>query len=306
VVDFWFQAHIQAKFTAMAMSASLFLVAVVKVLLVYMDAGLLLFAFANLLQTFLAACFLLLFFKATANMPFTTWRVNFSKAKELLSQSWIIFLGSIFATIYLKIDQVMIKWLVGLKEVGIYAVAAKFSEAWYFVPTAIVTSLFPKLIKLKVAEPVNFNIRLQQTFDLLFVIALVVALLVSLMAEPAIKLFFGDKYLESSSILTIHIWAALFVFMRAAFSKWILIENALVFSLITQGLGALANVGLNLVLIPHYAGYGAAVSTLLSYAMASYFSLFIYSKTRPIFWMMSKAMFTPVRYPLAYVKGKIA
>ena len=64
--------------------------------------------------------------------------------------------------------------------------------------------------------------------------------------------------------------------MRAAFSKWILIEDTLFFSLITQGLGALANVGLNLLLIPRQGGIGAAVATLLSYATASYFSLFFY------------------------------
>jgi O-antigen/teichoic acid export membrane protein len=94
--------------------------------------------------------------------------------------------------------------------------------------------------------------------------------------------------------------------MRAAFSKWILIEDALMFSLITQGFGALANVGLNLLLIPQYGGYGAAVATLISYAVASYFSLFFYKKSRPVFWMMSKAMLSPVRYPLAYLKLKLS
>jgi len=78
------------------------------------------------------------------------------------------------------------------------------------------------------------------------------------------------------------------------------------FSLITQGFGALANVGLNLLLIPHYAGYGAAIATLLSYAVASYFALFFYKKSRPVFWMMSYAMLAPVRYPFRYLKGKFA
>lgn len=306
VVVFWFQAHVQAKYAAIGRSASLLLTAGVKVLLVFGGAGLLHFAFANLLQGILAACFLFLLFRAKADISINGCRFSISKAKELLNQGYVIFFGAIFATIYLKIDQIMLKWFVGSDAVGIYAVAASLSEVWYFVPTAIVVSLFPKLIQLKQTAPQIFEQRLQQTFDFLFVIALLVALLINFSAGPLITLSFGPNYLASAPILAIHIWAALFIFMRAAFSKWILIEDALVFSLITQGLGALANVGLNLLFIPRLGGYGAAIATLLSYAMASYFSLFFYKKSRPIFWMMSKAMMAPVRYPFAYVKNKLS
>jgi len=304
VIDFWFQAHVQARYTAIAKSASLLLTASFMWLLVFIGAGLLSFAFANLLQSILAGCFLLLLFRATAKTSIKKLHASFSRAKELFGQGWIIFLGSIFATVYLKIDQIMLKWFSGAEEVGIYAVAATLSEAWYFVPAAIVASIFPKLIQLKEKEPQRYQQRLQQLFELLFSVALIVALFMTFSAEPLINIFFGEKYKASAPILTIHIWAALFIFMRAAFSKWILIENTLVFSLITQGLGALTNVGLNLLLIPLYGGYGAAVATLLSYAMASYLSLLFYKKSRPVFWMMSEAILSPFRYPFVYVKSK--
>jgi O-antigen/teichoic acid export membrane protein len=305
VIDFWFQAYVQAKYTAIARSASLLITAGFKIMLVLISAELLFFASANLLQSILAACFLLLLFRTSAGISITTWSASFSRARALLSQGWVIFLGAFFATIYLKIDQIMLKWFVGAKEVGIYAVAATLSETWYFVPTAIVVSLFPKLIELKETDPERFGQRLQQIFELLFMIALLVAIFMNFMGAHLINLFFGQQYLASAPILAIHIWAALFIFMRAAFSKWILIEDALMFSLITQGLGALANVGLNLLLIPRYGGYGAAIATLLSYATASYFSLFFYKKSRQVFWMMSKAILSPVRYSFAYLKLKL-
>ncbi|PKN13758.1 MAG: flippase [Deltaproteobacteria bacterium HGW-Deltaproteobacteria-4] len=304
VIDFWFQAHVQAKYTAIARSASFFFTACFNVLLVLISAELLFFAFSSLLQSFLAACFLLLLFRSTANIPITTWRVSLMMAKQLWSHGWVIFLGAIFSSIYLKLDQIMLKWLTSAEEVGIYSVAATLSEAWYFVPSAIIASLFPNLIKLKEENKIFFNASLQKIFDILFILALSVALVVNFMAEPLMEFLFGQQYLASAPILAIHIFASLFIFMRAAFSMWILIENALIFSLITQGLGALANIGLNFLLIPKYSGYGAAVATLLSYATASYFSLFFYKKTRPIFWMMSKAMMSPIRYPLSYIKRK--
>jgi len=305
IIDFWFASQVQAKYTAMARSISLVLTSLFKVVLVVTGASLIMFAYATTLQSIFGALLLFYFYTKLKNIPFSHYKVSWQKAKELLSQGWMVFLGAIFATIYLKVDQVMLKWLVGTEEVGIYAVAATLSEAWYFIPTAIIASLFPKLIELRKNNESQFYKRLQQIFDLLFALALGVAIVVTLIATPLILLFFGETFAESSAILTIHIWAALFIFMRAAFSKWILIENALMFSLITQGFGAVANVGLNLLLIPHYGGEGAAYATLISYAMASYGALFFYKKTRPIFWMMSKAMFSPISYPLSYIKAKL-
>jgi Na+-driven multidrug efflux pump len=95
-----------------------------------------------------------------------------------------------------------------------------------------------------------------------------------------------------------------FIFMRAGLSRWILIENALYFSLLTQGLGALSNVILNYFLIPVYGGQGAAWATLVSYAVASFFAVFLYPRTRPVFWLMLRALFAPVRYPLRFLASR--
>lgn len=296
IIDYWFEANIQAKYAAIARIGSVLLTSMFKLMLIYFSANLIKFAFSNIIQATFATLFFLILYKQSTGINVSNWKVNSTKARELFNQGWVIYLGSIFTIINLKIDQVMLKWLVGAEQVGIYAVAAQLSEAWYFVPVAIVASYFPKLIKLHAAQPELFNKRLQQIFDLLFAFALVVACLMTFLSEPLVIAFYGKKYAASAMILSIHIWAAIFIFMRALFSRWILIENALVFSLITQGLGALVNIIFNLILIPKYGGSGAAVATLISYAMSSYLSLLIYKKTRPIFYMMTKSILFPIRY----------
>ena len=127
---------------------------------------------------------------------------------------------------------------------------------------------------------------------------MLIALMVTMLAPWLVPLIFGADYDASTPILVIHTWASVFIFMRAALSRWILIENALYFSLLTQGLGALSNVGLNYMLIPFYGGKGAAWATLISYAIASFFAVAIYRRTRPVFWLMLKSLLAPVRYPL--------
>jgi O-antigen/teichoic acid export membrane protein len=61
-----------------------------------------------------------------------------------------------------KVDQIMLRWMVGAAEVGIYSVAVTLSETWYFIPTVIATSAFPRLIELKTSQPSIYHKRLQQ------------------------------------------------------------------------------------------------------------------------------------------------
>ena len=114
--------------------------------------------------------------------------------------------------------------------------------------------------------------------------------MVQLLGTPLVTGIFGLSFAAAAPILKVHIWAGLFVFMREAFSKWLLLENLLVFSLLTHGLGALTNIALNSLLIPRWGGLGAAYATLISYAVAAYFSLALSRRTRPFFAMMTRAM----------------
>lgn len=303
VIDYWFQAFVQARYTVIAKVSSHGLATGLKLFLVFAGAGLVYFALAHLFQALLTALFLIgVFYLKAVNKP-SQWVFRRDRAKDLLRQGWVIYLGSIFAVIYLKVDLVMLRWLSDTAEVGQYAVAAQLSAAWYFIPTAIVVSFFPKLIQLRDRNEPLFYRRFQQLFDMLFVMALIVALAVTFLAPWLVALLFGSDYSASASILMIHIWAAIFIFMRAALSKWILIENALYFSLFTQGLVAASNVLLNYLLIPLYGGVGAAYATLISYAIASFLALLFYRRTRVVFWQMARAILAPIRYPALFYRG---
>ena len=304
VIDFWFNAFVQARYVSIARAAGAFVFAGGMLWLVLEDAGIVAFAVPYFMQALVAAVVLLFLFRVRSSMRLAHWRFDTGHARELLSQGWVIYLASFFAVIYLKIDQVMLRWLADSTEVGVYAVAARFSEVWYFIPTAIVASVFPDMIKLRESNESRFTHRLQQLFDSLAVLGMLIAMLVTLFAPWVIPLFFGADYAASVPILVIHTWASVFIFMRAALSKWILIENALYFSLLTQGLGAISNVILNYFLIPLYGGAGAAWATLISYAIASFLALLLYSRTRPIFWLMLNALTAPVRYPLKFLSSR--
>ncbi|RWE94688.1 MAG: flippase [Mesorhizobium sp.] len=297
----WFHSRVQARYSAISSSISALLVGAGKLGLVWIGAAVMAFAAANVVQVLIAAVLSLRFYKRQKGPPLSAWRFSPALAKVLLAESWVLFLGSIFALIYLKIDMIMLRWLAGPAEVGTYAVAATLSEAAYFVPAALVASVFPKLIESAKTDQNLFDRRLQTVFDVLWLAGLGVIAMMFLFGGPIVRLLFGTEYGPSVPVLLVHVLAAPFLFMRIAFTRWTIIGGGATFFVLTEGLGALTNVAFNFLLIPHYGSLGAALSTLISYATASYLTLAIPRRTRPIFVMMSRSAFMPWRAPKEFL-----
>lgn len=78
------------------------------------------------------------------------WKYNFIEAKRLLSLSWPLILSGVAFMLYMRIDQIMIGNMIGDAAVGIYSVAVKMVEVWYFFPVAIVRFRYSlRIIKLQ-------------------------------------------------------------------------------------------------------------------------------------------------------------
>lgn len=209
---------------------------------------------------------------------------------------WLL-VSAVAELIYLKIDIVMLERMVGLNETGLYAAAARLSEAWYIVPGILMAAWFPLIWPS--SEKSGYQIqekKLQSIFDLLITIALSVAVCIQFFGDWVISVLYGPAFESAALLLKIHIWAGLFIFMRAILSKWLIAHDLLRFSLVSHGAGMLINVGLNLVLIPHYGAEGAATSTVISYAVSSWIILFVFDRTRPVAFMMTKALLLPFRW----------
>jgi O-antigen/teichoic acid export membrane protein len=209
--------------------------------------------------------------------------------------SWPLILSGAFSAVNLKIDQLMLGNMAGTAAVGTYAAAARLSEVWYFVPTAVAASVFPSLLIAKRESTSAYEHQQQVLYDLMIWLSLPIAIGMTVLSGPIVAVLYGPSYADSSAILAIHIWAGPFVFMAAILSKWLIAENLLKFSFIRHGIGAIINVGLNLLLIPPLGGIGAAVATLVSYAAASYVACFAYRPTWPAARRMSTALIAPLR-----------
>ena len=290
VIDLNFQAKVKSKYVVHAQFVQLIISSIVKIILVVNEAPLIWFASVYSLDVIVLAMGLVFAYLYNGDNIFS-WKWSFETSKYLLHDSWPLILAGVVISVYMKIDQVMIKEMLGAKEVGLYAAAVKLSEAWYFIPMAIASSLFPAIINAKVYQKEVYYQRLQKLYDLMVWIAIAIALPTTFLSTLVVEFLYGKEYLGSSSVLIIHIWTAVFVFLGVASSKYLLAENFIKKTFYRTFIGALLNIIMNYYLIGIIGIQGAAISTLVSHFFAAYFYDILDKDLRIMFIMKTKSLF---------------
>ena len=296
VVDFYFQSKVLSKYVVYTNIISLFISSIVKISLILNEAPFESFAWVILFDSFVLACGFIYFYIKTNSISIIR-NLTFSKvtAISLLKDSWPLILSGIVISIYMKIDQVMIKTMLDSEAVGQYSAAVKLSEAWYFVPMVIASSLFPAIVNAKKQSEELYYNRLQNLYDLMVWGAILIAIPTLFLSDYIILTLYGEAYIQASGVLALHIWAGVFVFLGVASSKWFIAENLQKYSFYRTLAGALINIVLNYILIPLYGIYGAAFATLISQAVASYLFNLTNKKLRYTFLLQTNAILLPFR-----------
>jgi O-antigen/teichoic acid export membrane protein len=289
VVDFYFQSQVLVKFVSICKFIQLTISSLVKIYLVLTERDLLYFVIVSFCDQVTLALSLFIVYRSKVKVSFYT-KFDKAIAKKLLNDSWPLILASLVIIIYMRIDQVMIKAILGDYEAGIYSSAVRLSEVWYFIPTLITASLFPAIVEAKQFSESLYYQRLQKLFTFLVWIAILLAVLVSTFSEWLIVLLFGDAYREASPILIVHIWTGVFVSMGVASSSWLVNESLQKIAFYRAFIGAIINIVLILLLIPRYGLIGVALATLFAQmAAALFFDIFL-KQTRKIFIMKANTI----------------
>jgi len=289
---YWFEAKVMSKYLVWLSNTVFLALSGVKVILILTGAPLLAFVWVTVADAVIVGIgSVMLFLKIGPGGR--VLRVDHKRAYQLIADSWPLFLAGAAVLVYVKMDMVMLAQMVGDEAAGIYAAATKVSELWYFIPTIIVASVFPSILKVKTQDARLYYRRLQQLFDLMVWLSIAVALPMTFLSGPIISTLFGAAYAEAGPVLAIHIWAAVFVFLGLASGKWFIAEGRQILHLQRTLVGAVINIGLNVVLIPEYGALGAAWATVIAFVFAAFLYDFAQNATRPLF-MMKIAALNPV------------
>lgn len=291
-IEIWFQSQLRSDLSVTANSIALVLSAIIKVMAIYSGADLLNFAYIFLFELAVLTGLKSFFYQRHFARLFA-WRSDLSLAKEFLRQSWPLLLSGLAVMIYMKVDQIMLGAMLGNEAVGQYSVAVRISSIWYMIPTILATSLFPAIMNARKQNAQIYEQRLQHYFDLNAGLAYLICVPLTITAPWIITTFFGEQYEAAGPILAVHAWTSLFVFMGVARKQYLVAENMFKFSLVCTVTGALLNLIMNYFLIPFHGGLGAAMASLVSFAIAGFLSSLLLVNSHSIMKRQLFSMFVP-------------
>lgn len=260
-LNYWFQARLQSKYSAVASLVAYVAVSVYKIILLVLGKSVEWFAVATALDYLVLAVFLLgTYFKNGG----TGFHVSAAKARELLTSSSSFIISGLMVSVYACTDKLMMKQMLDEAAVGYYSLASSVSTIWAFVLSAIIDSLYPEIVQAFSRDRLQYERKNRQLYAIVFYTAVLVSAGICILADPIVGILYGASYLPAVQPLRIVVWYTAFSYLGVARNAWMVCENRQKYLKYLYISAALINVVLNLILIPLWGASGAAVASLIT------------------------------------------
>ncbi len=203
-----------------------------------------------------------------------TWRmrhalVPFAKSSlsirlEILKFGFFPMLLLLMSTLNYRVDVIMLKASVSSADVGIYSVGVMLAERVWLIPDALKEVMISNLAKGKGVEEVSFVIRLCNSSCILVVLAIVA------LGRPFINLFFGAEYAGAYTITIVILVGVLFMVYYKLIAAYNIVHGKQKENILFLLVSVASNLVANALLIPRFGNIGAALASILSYAVAAF------------------------------------
>jgi O-antigen/teichoic acid export membrane protein len=217
------------------------------------------FAAANVLVVLIVSLWQI---RVTRRLARIAWRAGLSLWRPLARVAIPLGIAGVMITIYYQLDSVLLLQIAGPTEAGIYGAAYGFLGPLIFLPAAIMSAFFPVLSTVYHRDPARARRLVQICADIMAVIALPFLAATIALSGPVIDLIFGTSFSQAASLLPI-LMLAFVAICYGSLAGFLapLLGLQWRFAIYTT-IGAIANVVLNLALIPPYGAHGSAWATV--------------------------------------------
>ena len=279
VIDFYFQSKVLSKFVSLCKMTQLLISSLLKIYFVLTGADLFWFVLVSLFDQVTLGLSLAIAYQTQKLGGFYRF-FDIMTAKRLLKDSWPLIFTSLVLMIQARIDQVMLKEMIGNVEVGFYSSAMRLIETFGFVPVILSNSLFPAIVNAKNASIVLYKDRLYNYYRLMMLLFLAVAIPVYFFGGEIITLLFGKAYSPAGHLLSLMSTRLFFANYGIARGAFLMTENLLQYSMFTMLIGTAVNLLLNYHWIPVYHSVGSIWASIISFFITVFFVDFLYKNTR--------------------------
>jgi O-antigen/teichoic acid export membrane protein len=294
IYTYFYEAEVRSDIVAKINNITLLFTTILKVLAIYFDTGIFSIAIIYVLDYVISGLLLFLIFSKN-ELSVKSLTVKKSVCLDLLKKSFPLILSGLFIGVYMKIDQILIKNILGNNEAGIFSIVVRLTEIWFFIPVIIQATLFPNILK-------NHHLNGQTDYSLfnlykiLIIFSLITILFMSLFGSLIIDFLFGPSFINATQPLLISIWSLLFVSIGVARNSFILSNNLNNLFLFSTIIGSIINIGLNLFLLNKIGIVGASISTFISQLVTSHLTSLLFKKLRSQFHLVNRVLLNVITF----------
>jgi O-antigen/teichoic acid export membrane protein len=249
---------------AVILERGIFLAGIVLVVLLRLDF---LMIFWVQLTSF---SFKLIFCALVVRLRFTrlVWKRDRRRLVFFLRESLPLLFSTGFRTLDAQLDTLLLQLLQTAAQLGLFGAPYRIISGINIIPDSIMAGLLPALSNL-VHDARDKALNLYgKVFKYFLVGSVPIAILVSALSEPLMRLLFGPDFAEGGQALRIMVWVIVFMFPNSLFQYVLTAVGKQRYETIRLALSVVAHVGVGLVFIPRLGAAGAALGMLASQACA--------------------------------------
>ena len=259
----YFTSIVRNKYIVKSEIFRTFIGAGIKILLLLLKAPLEYFIYAQIFDTMLVASGYYLSYKSVVGSV-RLWRFDRSIVGFILKESFPLVLSGAAVIVYQRIDQVMIGNMLDKAEVGYFATAGKFVDLIVFLPTVLVQTVTPMLVRAKENSSELYEAKKKTFVSITTWTAIIMSLAVSLSAYWLIMYTYGSRYALAIPVLQIMAFKAVGMALSSSGGQIIIMERMQKWAFIRNIMGCVLCVVLNYLLIPRYGIIGSAAVTIVT------------------------------------------
>lgn len=187
--------------------------------------------------------------------------------RHLLAAALPFALAGIFTKVYSYIDTVLLASFTNNFTVGIYSVPYKITYAFQFLPMALSAALFPALSSVYKKNTAEFRLLFERGLSYMTILALPIVAGIFTLAPEILHNIFGPAFAPSLLPLRISIFGLLFIFLYFPAGAALNASDRQGLNTAFMGVAMMANIALNLFLIPPFGATGASIAAVATNAL---------------------------------------
>jgi O-antigen/teichoic acid export membrane protein len=191
-------------------------------------------------------------------------KIDIAFCRWIIAASPVFALIFVFAAIRQNVDILILTKMMGEREVGFYSAASKLVNIGALGISFYIMAVQPVIFRLFKSSPEKFEMVCVESIRYLLIMMFPIIVLTTFSGDKFVLLIFGKEFLPSAYVLSILIWLLILSGFNQIYTNALVASNHQKVNLIGNIISMIANVCLNLLLIPRFSFIGAGIASVVS------------------------------------------